>query len=96
MGCGNFSYDTAIADLDVSKFRDSYIKGIKGLLANNPSITIVCAILFMKDEYRDSIRQIASHYGLKCVDCTNSYYLSEQVHPTAVGMQQIENGFLTV
>lgn len=91
---GNYAYDTATSSLSVSTFREAYIKGIRGLLEANPSITIVCGILYMNPDYRNSIIEIANHYGLKYYDCGNSYDLTNQVHPTARGMQQIENVFL--
>lgn len=92
---GSYDYDTAIADLDESSFRSAYIKGIKGLLATNPNVEIVCAIFSMDTAYRESITAIAQHYGFLCIDCGNNYSKGQGVHPSAAGMREIEVFFLT-
>ena len=86
---GNYSYDTAISSLSESTFRDAYIKGIKMLLEARPDIRIVCLIFHMNDSYRNSIKEIANHYGLKCLDCGNNYSKIDTLHPNAKGMWDI-------
>lgn len=91
---GDYLYDTPYSDLGETNFREAYIKGIKGLLAANPNIDIVCAIFSMGADYRSSIKTIAAHYNLKCIDCGNDYAKVQGVHPNISGMEEIEHHFL--
>lgn len=91
---GDYLYDTPYSELGETNFREAYIKGIKGLLAANPNVDIVCAIFSMNSDYRNSIKTIALHYGLKCIDCGNDYAKVQGVHPNIVGMQEIASHFL--
>ena len=91
---GGYLYDTPYSELGETNFREAYIKGIKGLLAANPNIDIVCAIFSMGADYRNSIKAIAAHYNLKCIDCGNDYSKVQGVHPNVAGMIEIETHFL--
>lgn len=91
---GDYLYDASYSELGETNFREAYIKGIKGLLAANPNITIVCAIFSMGDDYRNSIKAIAQHYNLKWIDCGNNYSKVQGVHPNIAGMIEIEKHFL--
>lgn len=93
---GNFDYTTVPSNLDMSKFRESYIKGIRSLMTLYPSASIVCAIFSMGSDYRESIKTIAEHYGLDVVDCGNDYEKYTTVHPNANGMIQIYSNFLYI
>lgn len=93
---GTFDYTTEPENLDMSKFRESYIKGIRSLMTLYPSASIVCAIFSMGSDYRESIKTIAEHYGLDVVDCGNDYEKYTTVHPNAFGMAEIYRNFLYV
>lgn len=90
---GDYSYDKTIAQLDETYFREAYIKGIKQIQENSPGVEIICAILSMNADYRTSITEIASHYGLKCIDCGNNYAKGQGVHPSYIGMCEIARPF---
>lgn len=86
---GTFDYDVDVNDLDESKFRNAYIKGIKMIQSSHPDATIICVALRMRDGYRESIKSIAKFYGLLYVEA-QTYDSDDSKHPsTPYAMSQI-------
>ena len=85
---GTYDFNVNIADLDESKFRSAYIKGIKALQDNYPAAKIVALALTMKDAYRWSIQYIADYYSIPCISVPVYGYYSNP-HPNADGMNTI-------
>lgn len=93
---GEYDFTTAtIANLDETKFRSAYTKGLRALLYNYPSAKIICVILGMGDAYAESIATIAAYYNVRCVDARGYEGLSSgDVHPSIAGMAQIASAVM--
>lgn len=88
---GEYDFETPYEQLDESKFRPAYIKGVKALMANYPGVEIVLIILYMvegMEEIANSIKEIGSRMNLRVVD-TRPYSKFDNAHPNAYGMRQI-------
>ena len=70
IGLGEFSYDVALDQMTTYKrFRDAYIYVIRYLQTKFPDVQIICIIgTDITGEYGNSVKTIAEHYNLPCVD----------------------------
>ena len=94
---GSYDYTTPqIANLDETKFRTGYIKGLRALMYNYPNAQIICIAMSMENEYAESIREIAAHYGVKFIDARGYDGIVEgNVHPGLKGMKQIATSIIS-
>lgn len=90
---GEYDYDAEI--IDETKFRTAYIGGIKKACEQYNSVKIICVILDMLTAYADSIKEIAKHYGLPCIDCRGYTMSDDAPHPNKQGMEDIAHLFLS-
>ena len=81
---GEFDFDVSVSDLDESKFRPAYIKGVKTLISNYPSAKIYCLSAKMSTGYKESIDKICTQLGVTYIDISN-YLAVSSVHANAQG-----------
>ena len=78
IGLGEFSYEVPLSQMNTNKrFRDAYIYVIRYLRERHPNVKFICIIGThmtaglaspSSDQYAESIKEIAKHYGFPCVD----------------------------
>lgn len=90
---GTFDYDKAISALDEYSFRPAYIKVIKTLQSRYKGVKIVIIIGDMLNgtEYGNSIKAIADHFSIPCVDFRPDYPLEKDAgsHPNSPAFQKM-------
>lgn len=86
---GEFDYTSTPDKLNkYARFRESYIWVIKTLQASYPDVQIICIVgNHIEGEYGNSVKAIAEHMGLPCVDFRGDQKVTlyEQLHPNAAG-----------
>lgn len=96
---GDYDYESTIDSLNEMTFIGAYTKGIKKLIENNERMQIICVCFNMQNKYAEAIRNIAEHYGLFYINCSQRYESYDGTHPNSKGMEdiyQIINEYLTL
>lgn len=91
---GDFDYTTDYAQLSESTFRSAYIKGMKALQAQHPNAKIISLMLYMTDEYKQSVSAICSTLGVTCIDASVYTSISNH-HPDKFGQDTVASAFET-
>ena len=82
---GTYDWDYPIGQLDVLKYRSAYIQLVKMLQARYEGVHIIILVGDrLKEEYAETNRQVAAHFGLPCVDFVgDTIEKCKGSHPTA-------------
>ena len=87
---GEFDFTSSVDNLNTfARFRESYVAVIKKMQTKYPDALIICIIGdYAKGDYGESIKTIADHYGLPCVDFRGDSKVTKcsGSHPNAAGM----------
>ena len=91
---GNYNYDSEISNLDESKFREAFIKGIKLIQRDFATTKVVLLAFDMADSYKNSLVSIAEHYNIPIVNIIG--YDNYQRNPTKKGMEKAASEVVNV
>lgn len=89
---GDYHFEKKTDDLSELLFAEAYDKYVR--IGIEKSKEVICFIMAKtSDPYAEVIQNVASHYGLTCVDLREIQgkikYINKSVHPSLAGMQAI-------